>query len=428
MTPPQAANRVTTYAPLVTLLADVEIPSERLSAVGMGLQHDAGKDTARPQHRRRWAIVKLVAAIAGLVAVMVASAIGQAISTSGAPSPGIATVEWIRDHHGAELVNAVERWWYSHHPPPVGGQPGGDLTFAAGTPAGPTGESEPDMSSPARTPPPQAVVTPAGTPLPNEGVWQPVGPPVHGVPAMYATQLRPDNVHTSLVAGLVWIDPKLARLNLEPGLSEPGGHWSQPSQIPLDQRLGLMAAFNSGFRTKDGNGGFYLSGDERVPLQSDLASFVIYDDGTATIGAWNRDVSMNDHVTAVRQNLPLIVDGGQPVPGLEDEHHRQWGATLGNKILVWRSAACVDSNGGVIYGAGPGLSALTLAQLMQRAGCQRAMELDINSEWTTFNLYSPTSPSDPTTVHGTKLLDNMSQSADRYLNNDSRDFFAIFSR
>ena len=39
--------------------------------------------------------------------------------------------------------------------------------------------------------------------------------------------MRPDAVHTSLLDGLVWMDPKLVRFELHPGLTEPGGHWSQ---------------------------------------------------------------------------------------------------------------------------------------------------------------------------------------------------------
>ena len=113
---------------------------------------------------------------------------------------------------------------------------------------------------------------------------------------------------------------------------------------------------------------------------------------------------MTADTVAVRQNLQLIVDGGQPVPGLDDNADGAWGQTLGNRVLVWRSAVCVDANGGIIYGYGDGLGAQSLAELMQRAGCQRAMELDINPSWTTFNFYGASTAGDPSSVLGTKLL------------------------
>jgi hypothetical protein len=133
-------------------------------------------------------------------------------------------------------------------------------------------------------------------------------------------------------------------------------------------------------------------------------------------------------VVGVIQNLKLIVDGGQPVPGLDNNANGAWGATLGNRVLVWRSAVCVDGAGGVVYGYGDGLGAFSLAQLMQRAGCVRAMELDINKSWTTFDTYAAAQAGDPTSVHGTKLLPDQQKGGDRYLSDDTRDFVAVLDR
>ena len=189
-----------------------------------------------------------------------------------------------------------------------------------------------------------------------------------------------------------------------------------------------MAAFNSGFRMRDARGGFTLNGVTARPLVDGAASFVIDKDGSATVGRWGRDVTMGPQVVAVRQNLELIVDGGQLVPGLSDNLNGAWGQTLGQKVLVWRSAVCVDAHGGVIFGYGNGLGALSLAELMQRAGCQRAMELDINSSWTTFNFYGPVEVGNPASVLGTKMLTDQRKPGDRYLAPDARDFIAVFQR
>jgi hypothetical protein len=96
-------------------------------------------------------------------------------------------------------------------------------------------------------------------------------------------------------------------------------------------------------------------------------------------------------------------------------------------VLVWRSGVCVTADGALVYGYGDGLGALSLAQLMLRAGCVRAMELDINKSWTTFNTYAA-STADPAAVSGGKLLPEQQKGADRYLSNDARDFIAVLAK
>ena len=73
---------------------------------------------------------------------------------------------------------------------------------------------------------------------------------------------------------------------------------------------------------------------------------------------------------------------------------------------------------------GPGLSISTLAALFVRVGAVRAMQLDINHEWVQFNTYRTVNG----TVHGTRLLKDMRGPDDRWLSQDTRDFFAVFAR
>jgi len=60
---------------------------------------------------------------------------------------------------------------------------------------------------------------------------------------------------------------------------------------------------------------------------------------------------------------------------------------LGKAVRVWRSGVGVDAHGNVLYAGANGQTARGLAEILQRAGAVRAMELDINSEWVTFNFY-----------------------------------------
>ena len=69
-----------------------------------------------------------------------------------------------------------------------------------------------------------------------------------------------------------------------------------------------------------------------------------------------------------------------------------FGATLGNKALVWRSGVGVDANGALIYAGGPALSVLSLGPTLQNAGAVRAMELDINTDWVSAYTYVQRAP------------------------------------
>jgi hypothetical protein len=121
-------------------------------------------------------------------------------------------------------------------------------------------------------------------------------------------------------------------------------------------------------------------------------------------------------VTAVRQNLALLVDGGQIAPGVDTNARRAWGATLGNAKYVWRSGIGVRADGGLVYVAGDRLTALTLADLLRRGGAVRAMELDINPEWTSFVTYLP---------DACNILPDMQSSPHRFDTSSSRDFVSL---
>ena len=112
---------------------------------------------------------------------------------------------------------------------------------------------------------------------------------------------------------------------------------------------------------------------------------MVYPNGTSTVGKWGQDVTMTPDVVSVRQNLDLLVDGGQPVPGLNATDTSQWGYTLGNQVYVWRSGLGVTADGALVYVGGPGLNITDLADLLARAGAVRAMELDINTDWVNFS-------------------------------------------
>lgn len=329
------------------------------------------------------------------------------------------SADWFRDHHLDAVANWVERQWYSHHAPPVGGDPSRSITAAtiATEKGGAGGKRGPTL--------PPTVVSPASPALPNEGVWQSLVSTGDGRPAIAEAQIRPDAVHTSVLGALVWIDPTRVQLLEVPGTVEPGGAWPVVGTVPPEVRPRLVGAFNGGFRFKDAAGGYYSAGQAAPALVDGVASLVIRTDGTVDVGQWGRDDVMGPNIAQVRQNLPLIIDGGNPVAGIDDNTHHRWGNTLGSRVYVWRSAVGVRADGALVYAASDGLTASSLADMLVRAGVVRAMELDINPNWVTFNLFSHPDPTDPAAMTGAKLLPDMRRTPERYLGPDSRDFTAI---
>ncbi len=361
------------------------------------------------------------------VALLVPTVISfsQALAAPGTDPWTIRSVEWLKDNGMTGVVNTIEHWWYTHHAPSVGGKPKHGLPHSAGTSGSATTKKPAAPVGPAHLPPPAPMQPLVATPLPGEGIWTPTGRTVQGVPGVYTTFFRPDAVHTSLVAGAMWMDTTLLKTELVPGLQQPGGPSPFGGQIPTDQRPAVVAGFNSGFKLDDSRGGYYNFGHEFKPLVNGVASLVIDSTGKASVGAWGRDFVLSPYVQTVRQNLALLVDGGQLVPGLASDANTKWGATVGNNVFVWRSGVGVDANGGLIYVGGPGISVDSLATILQRAGAVRAMELDINSAWVTAYTFRQGDPVNPAIIHGVKLLPNMERPEDRYLVPGERDFFVV---
>ncbi len=348
--------------------------------------------------------------------------LGHALTRNSTDPVGARAVEWARSHHFGGIVTLAERQWYSHHQPPVGGTPKG------GIPSPPQlalSRSEPSTTaaSPTTTTTPARIAPLVANPLPGEGKWRPFGRAVDGTPAVWVTYLRPDATHTSLVAGVARLDMTRLTATLHAGTDLPGhGPWTQPPRIDPSRYPYVVAAFNSGFRLDSSRGGYYDDHRMLQPLVSGAASLVIYRDGRVDVGAWGRDDHMSASVVSVRQNLRLLVDGGNLVPGLANANTQAWGGTVGNAIYVWRSGVGIDAHGNLIYVGGPGLNVASLAELLHRAGCVRAMELDINTWWVSFTGYAPDGHGG---VQAANLLPSMVRAPNRYLVTGTRDFFEI---
>ncbi|WP_298334491.1 phosphodiester glycosidase family protein [Ferrimicrobium sp.] len=385
--------------------------------------------TVKQQPKRHSLAYRRVRAIA-VAGVVVAGGYGgvgmiSALGAPGSASLGVKFVEWVRGNGGASIVQTAENIWYTTHQPAVGGEPPkGSLR-----PVASVRQSQVTATSKI-LPAPKAITPIASPPLPHEGQWTPEGPLIDGSPALYVTLMRPDKVHTSLVAGVAWMDPHLVSFLQYAGAQEPpgGGAWPYMAPIQGSQANNLVAAFNSGFRMSDAQGGYYAYGRMAVPLRNGAASFVVNAQGTATVEQWTHGQNVPSSIKVVRQNLVPLVESGKINPVVYSSNYQVWGTTVGNQVLVWRSGVGVTSNGAIVYVSGPGLSVPSLARLLQRAGAVNAMELDINSAWTNFFYFNHTlgAPASPT--NGYRLVYNMERPPQRYFEGTARDFVAVVAR
>jgi hypothetical protein len=323
---------------------------------------------------------------------------------------GLRAVEWLRDNGAAGAVSDIESIYYSFNAPTTGGPPLKRLPRVGTGARVQTARDDP--------PPIPPVITPA---LPGEGQWHRTGPLVGGAAPVLVTTFRPDPNYPELVAGVAWIDHARTRIALYPGHYEPPNDGNQQAEVPIGLRSALLATFNSGFKLEDSGGGFYSQGRLYAPLIDGQATLVGYSNGAVDVRNWTGGPDPGPAIAFARQNLPLILENGQLNPALSNDS--LWGTTLGNTVRVWRSGVGVDAHGNLIYAAADIQTAESLARILQHAGAVRAMELDINYEWTTFNFYRTVGAG-----HPAKLLPAMSRPATRYLSPDDRDFFAIYAR
>jgi hypothetical protein len=236
------------------------------------------------------------------------------------------------------------------------------------------------------------------------------------------TTFRPEVDYPRIVAYVAWFDAARTAAAYYPGRYEPPNAPNRgPMMVPFDQRSRLLATFNGGFIYRDGNNGSSIGGTMYEPLKQGLATLIAYRDGRVDVKSWSGGPVAGAQIAFARQSLPLIVNHGRLNPALNDS--TQWGYTLGNAVRVWRTGAGIDRHGNLIYAAADYQTVTSLAKILQRAGAVRAMQLDINPEWPTLNVYSHTGG-----LGSTMVVPNYQQSATRYLVPDDRDFFAIYRR
>jgi hypothetical protein len=330
----------------------------------------------------------------------------------------IATVEWLRSNGGNPLVSEVENIYYTLTAPSKGGPPLRSLPQVGV--AGPAASRSPAQAAAVYRPPRvKPVIHPA---LKGEGVWRPASADAGRRPPVLLATFRSDPEYPQFVAGVAWIDSGRTRLAYVPGLAEPPELENRgPAEVPPKLRPRLAATFNGGFPLETSYAGLVYRGKVISEMVDGIATLVEYRDGRVDVVRWKHGPTPGPKVWFAKQNLPPIVYGGRLNPDLSDGP--EWGATVNNAVRVWRSGLGIDRRGNLIYAAANYQTVGSLAEVLRRAGAVRALELDINEDWTSFITYRHPGAGDPS-----NLLPEMFRSDTRYLTPDERDFFAVYAR
>ena len=382
---------------------------------------------AGPERRRRrvpfWRRARrifLLAAIACLVPAAV-SYLGAVVGEKHNVGLAISSVEWLRQNGGNALVSEIENEYYALNAPAKGGPALSSLPRVGVTAdsAPPGASHEPAAPSVYRPPKITPLIHPA---LPGEGVWKKAGAGAGPRPPVLLTTFRSDPEYPQFVAGVAWIDSARTKLEYVPGLAEPPGIEGRgPGEVPPGLRKGLVATFNGGFPLETSGAGLIYRGEVVEPMVNGIATIVGYTDGRIDVVSWNHGPRAPKNVSFAKQNLPLIIDEGKLNPNLSDGP--EWGETVNNATRVWRSGIGVDAHGNLLYAAANYQTVESLAKVLRRAGAVRALELDINEDWTSFITYRSPGGSSPS-----NLLPEMFRSPERYLVPDERDFFSVSLR
>jgi hypothetical protein len=360
----------------------------------------------------------VLATLVVVLVVVAAPSLTRALTRPGNDPVAARLAEWGRDQGLGTVVTWLEARQYDLDPPPTGGTPPGGIPAAVGS----------EVDRPGGQAPPPPLPPPAGlAPLPGEGVWQTVVSTPHG-DAVRVAAVRPDAAHTSLVVGVMWLDPTLVRGVLHPGTEDPGGRWATPTSVDAAEQRTVVAAFSAGFRLQgDSHGGWYAEGRATRPLVPGAASLVLRRDGSADVGAWGTEIPPSPDIVAVRQNLVPLVDSrdgrqGRVDPTCATGGTAEWGSTVGQAAYIARSGFGVTATGAEVYVGGPALSVCSLGELMRSAGVVRGMELDINPAWVSGAYFHPNGAPNPDAF---RLFPDEQVGAQHYLQTSSRDFVSF---
>ncbi|MGD0175018.1 MAG: phosphodiester glycosidase family protein [Anaerolineales bacterium] len=290
----------------------------------------------------------------------------------------------------------------------------------------PTVSPSPTLTAtPVRWPP--ASIPAIGT-LPGEGQWASYFTDSYGHQVAYRTFVQPDPERPLTIAAIVAIDLAQTRLHYVLGFTEPTSYINvyRTGKIPQEDRKPgvLLAVFNGGFQTRHGNYGVMVDGQTLMTMRDGLGTLAIFQDDRVQIGVWGTDFTSYDGITVLRQNGPMIIQGGTINPQTGKDLPEYWGYTVHGEVATWRSAVGLSADGKTLYYAvGSSMTISALAQALKAAGVDSAIQLDINNYWILFCTVRFEN-NVPTSLPLLDIWKN-NYNSNRYLFASARDYFYV---
>lgn len=321
---------------------------------------------------------------------------------------------WARNQGMGRVVDAMEAWLHDQAPSTT---PANSLALVdeqgGDAPASPVTTT----TLPSQPPTIAPRIVPA---LANEGVFRPIQN-IRGRNVLWAASLRPLGDYGSVVATVVVFDPRDFRTAMFNGTETPGGGpWVNGKRVMKAARPALVATFNGGFRFEHKPGGYVTEDTTVRKLQRGYATLAINSEGVATVGVLGEDIDDDGTWVTLRQNLPPVVKDG--VSFHQNYKWISWGKDFDNKIYNFRSAVCMRTDGLMSFVAVGDVNIDMLARTLIAVGCKTGMELDINGTWPQFATYSGFG----TASRWGKVVDTRMGNPNRFLNESTKDFFALF--
>ena len=213
-----------------------------------------------------------------------------------------------------------------------------------------------------------------------------------------------------------------------PGTSSGVPADAKPVISDGELRVGVLAAFNGGFKADAKSGGVILDGKVIEAMQPGMATACINNLGQLKIAAWGAGLPRKNFAAiSCRQNLPLMVAGGQLTALAENPAWGNWGATLAAIGAQPRSGLGLDAKGNVIYIATmTGTLPAQLAHAEVAAGIVTGMQLDINPDWPTIGVFGSAQHHRSTKFILT--LPGYHKPPAYYMSSSARDFFSVMAQ
>ena len=214
----------------------------------------------------------------------------------------------------------------------------------------------PDLSLSGPPFPPPAFVPPhSRSAAPGDGVFTLLDEgAAAGTGALARTTVHPLQYKKDPMVVIVAMD--LRRVELVPvaGTEEPVSKTvpleKRPGLVPATDQQSLIAVFNGGFLSKHGEWGMRVAGDDFGTPREDGCTVAFLDDGSLRIATHRALAPVASRLRSFRQTPPCLVEGGTSDPRLAHEDTaRLWGAAMGGKREIRRTALGLDATGRTLF-------------------------------------------------------------------------------